>query len=80
MIVSNFFNISKLLHNRFTKSSIIKLIGTWEGDKVVGGLVWFISPPQTIQDVIDSPLRAITYVTFVCVLCAYLSKYIYSIM
>lgn len=29
MVISNFYKISQILHDRFTRSTLIKLIGTW---------------------------------------------------
>jgi len=29
MLISNFYKISQILHDRFYKSALIKLIGTW---------------------------------------------------
>lgn len=49
MVISNFYKISQILHDRFYKSALIKLIGRWEGDRIVGGILWYISPPYDIE-------------------------------
>jgi protein transport protein SEC61 subunit alpha len=48
MLISNFYKISQILHERFVKSALIKLIGTWQGDKITGGLLWYISAPYNL--------------------------------
>lgn len=45
MFVSNFYIVSRLLYEKFSKTVLINLIGKWEGNKIMGGLVWYISPP-----------------------------------
>jgi protein transport protein SEC61 subunit alpha len=74
MVISNFYKISQSLHDRFYKSALIKLIGTWSGDKITGGLLWYISPPSTIIEAFTYPHRTILYTIFVCFLCALFSK------
>ena len=49
MLVSNFYRISQLLHDRFHKSMLIKLIGSWQGDKITGGILWYIAPPYNMS-------------------------------
>lgn len=45
MFVSNFYMVSRLLYEKFSKTVLINLVGKWEGNKIMGGLVWYISPP-----------------------------------
>jgi protein transport protein SEC61 subunit alpha len=75
MLVSNFYKISQILHMRFNTSDFIKLIGAWEGDKITGGLLWFISPPYNLEDALTYPHRTLLYTIFVCFLCALFAKY-----
>lgn len=74
MLISNFYRISQILHDRFHKSLLIKLIGAWEGDRIVGGILWYISPPNGIVEAITYPHRTILYTSFVCFLCAFFAK------
>ena len=74
MLVSNFYKISQILHMRFHTSDFIKLIGAWNGDKITGGLLWFISPPYDLADAVTYPHRTILYTIFVCFLCALFAK------
>lgn len=74
MLISNFYRISQLLHDRFTKSILIKLIGSWEGDRITGGVLWYIAPPYDLADALAYPHRTLFYTAFVCFLCAWFAK------
>lgn len=74
MLISNFYNISAILHSRFKNSILVKLFGVWENGKVVNGLMWYISPPEDITDFFMSPVRTVTYLTFMCVSCAFFAR------
>ncbi len=74
MVISNFYKISQILHDRFYKSALIKLIGKWEGDRIVGGILWYVSPPYDIQEAFVYPHRTILYIAFVCLLCSWFAK------
>ena len=76
MFVSNFYILSKILYERFNKTILINLLGKWENGKIVGGLVWYISPPPDYADFLMYPYRFATYVLFVCLACAFFSRYI----
>lgn len=77
MIISNFYRISQVLHDRFYRSVLIKLIGKWEGDRIVGGILWYVAPPYTIEEALMYPHRTILYISFVCFLCAWFAKYLF---
>ena len=76
MVISNFYQISRILHDRFTRSTLIKLIGTWQGDKITGGVLWYVAPPYNLDEAILYPHRTLFYTIFVCLLCALFSKYL----
>lgn len=44
------------------------------GQLPTSGLVYYISPPSSLADVLDDPLRAVLYFAFVLVACALFSK------
>lgn len=80
-LVSNFYFISQLLWKRFSNFSIVHLLGKWEEAsshfsylRPVGGLVYYMSPPQKLEDVARHPLHAIIYLSFVLTACALFSK------
>ena len=77
MFVSNFYMISMLLFERFNKTYLVNFLGVWEGRKIVGGLAWYISPPNGFADLMMYPHRGVTYVLFVCTACAFFSRYLF---
>ncbi|MCL4134212.1 UNVERIFIED_CONTAM: hypothetical protein GTU68_040591 [Idotea baltica] len=74
MFVSNFYMLSRLLYARFNNTVVINLLGKWEDERIVGGLVWYISPPADWNDFILYPHRFLTYVIFICTACAFFSR------
>lgn len=66
--------VSKILYAKFNKTILINLLGKWEGNKIMGGLVWYISPPEDFDDFCLYPYRFATYVIFVCGCCAFFSR------
>ena len=40
----------------------------------VGGLVYYLSPPNSIAEVLDDPFHAIVYLIFILIACALFSK------
>lgn len=75
MFVSNFYMLSKILYQKFNKTILINVLGKWQGNQIVGGLIWYISPPVDFQDFLLYPYRFFTYVIFVCGCCAFFSRY-----
>lgn len=76
MLISNFYKISQILHDRYYKSALIKLLGSWEGNRITGGILWYIAPPYSLSEAIIYPHRTIFYTAFVCFLCAVFAKYL----
>lgn len=56
-LVSNLYFISQLLYKRYGGNFLVQLLGRWQaldygGNMVpVGGLVYYISPPQSLTQV-----------------------------
>lgn len=63
-----------MLYVRFNKTAIINLLGVWENGNIVGGFAWYISPPGSANEFVQYPLRAFTYIAFMCILCALFSR------
>jgi protein transport protein SEC61 subunit alpha len=78
MLISNFYRISQVLHDRFINSPLIKILGTWEQDRITGGVLWYIAPPYNLSEALTYPHRTIFYTTFVCLLCAFFAKYLWG--
>jgi protein transport protein SEC61 subunit alpha len=80
-LVSNLYFFSQLLYRRFKTNFIVNLIGQWQdsdfggGNSIpVGGLAYYISPPQSLADIYADPLHVLIYVLFVLGCCAGFSK------
>merc|ERR1712139_555790 len=65
-LVSNLYFVSQLLHKRYPNNFLVALFGVWKDDETSGpqqsmptsGLVYYISPPNSIAEVLDDPLHA----------------------
>eukprot|EP00922_Rhytidocystis_sp_ex-Travisia-forbesii_P038419 GHVS01057240.1.p1 GENE.GHVS01057240.1~~GHVS01057240.1.p1 ORF type:complete len:474 (+),score=31.55 GHVS01057240.1:139-1560(+) len=79
-LVSNLYFFSQLLYRRFKSNMLVNLLGQWQeldvgGHSIpVGGLAYYISPPNSFGGIFDDPLHAFVYITFVLVACALFSK------
>lgn len=80
-LVSNLYLISQVLYKRFGGNVIVSLLGRWETPEYsqqsipVGGLVYYISPPQGVNDLISDPFHSLCYISFILITCAVFSKY-----
>merc|ERR1712232_242223 len=79
-LVSNLYFFSQLLHRRFKSNMLVNLLGQWQevefsGQSIpVGGLTYYISPPNSFSDIWEDPFHALFYVAFVLISCALFSK------
>merc|ERR1719379_879623 len=79
-LVSNLYFFSQLLYKRFKSNMLVNLLGQWQevdytGQSIpVGGLAYYISPPQSFTDIWDDPIHAVFYIFFVLTSCALFSK------
>eukprot|EP00744_Colponema_vietnamica_P002755 GILI01004290.1.p1 GENE.GILI01004290.1~~GILI01004290.1.p1 ORF type:complete len:200 (-),score=74.85 GILI01004290.1:300-878(-) len=81
-IISNFNFFSQLIFRRFRTNYLVGLLGTWEEREYsssgqmypVGGLAYYITPPQAFSEMLTDPIHALFYITFVLVTCALFSK------
>jgi len=79
-LISNLFFFSQLLYTNFKGNFFVSLLGTWEDVDMSGrsmpvfGLVYLLSPPQSILDFIFSPIKTVIYISFVMITCAIFSK------
>ena len=72
----------QMLSAKFSGNFFINLLGVW-GDVggggparsyPIGGLCYYLSPPETLQHVMADPLHAILYIIFMLGSCAFFSK------
>merc|ERR1711939_353948 len=80
-LVSNLYFFSQLLYRRFKSNFIVNLIGQWQESDFgnsnaipVGGLAYYLSPPQSLADVYADPLHVVIYIVFVLTSCGAFAK------
>merc|ERR1711906_20925 len=79
-LVSNLYFFSQLLYKRYRTNMLVNILGQWQevdysGQSIpVGGIAYYISPPNSFSDIWDDPIHALFYVAFVLISCALFSK------
>jgi len=81
-LVSNLYVISQMLSLRFEGNFFINLLGVWgdvEGggparSYPVGGLCYYLSPPESFYALLTDPVHAACYLVFMLGSCAFFSK------
>lgn len=77
-LVSNIYFLSQILSSKFAGNIFVNMIGTWAESGYqrypIGGLCYYLSPPETIGHIITDPIHAIIYIIFMLGSCAFLSK------
>ena len=81
-LVSNLYFLSQLMYKRFPNNVLVCWFGRWKEDETagpsgnapVGGLVYYLSPPNSIAEVVADPIHAVFYLMFILVACALFSK------
>lgn len=77
-IVTQFFNISRLLYKFFPKNLIVRLFGVWEQKAKVGfapvsGLCYYIFPPNSYSEIFSRPIFFFLYCTIMLLSSAFLA-------
>jgi len=79
-LISNLFFFSQLLYTNFKGNFLVRLLGTWQDVNMNGrsvpvyGLVYFLTPPSGVTDLIFAPIKTLIYIALVMMLCAVFSK------
>jgi len=81
-LVSNLFFISQVLFRKYPENIIIHLLGRWEAPEMsasaqmrpVGGLAYYVWPPQNLSEFADDPIHVLMYIGFTLTACALFSK------
>lgn len=81
-LVSNLYVISQMLAVRFRGNFLISLLGVWENVEgggparsyPIGGLCYYLSPPESFLQMLADPIHGVLYVTFMLGSCAFFSK------
>ena len=71
-----------MLAAKFSGNFIINLLGVWADvggggparSYPVGGLCYYLSPPEAFSHVLEDPIHAILYIVFMLGSCAFFSK------
>ena len=71
--------ISQMLSVKFAGNFFVNLLGVWSdagGGRAypIGGLCYYLSPPETLAAMFTDPIHAILYITFMLGSCAFFSK------
>jgi len=76
-LVSNLSFFSHVLYKRFKSNPLIRLIGIWQetdmnggGPKCIGGMAYYLVPPNNITDIFYNPSHFIIYMIFITSSCA----------
>jgi len=79
-LVSNLYFFSQLLYKRYRDNIFVNLLGQWreldysQQSIPVGGIAYYVSPPNNLSEIIEDPLHALIYLSFMLVACALFSK------
>lgn len=78
-LVSNLYVISQMLSAKFAGNFLINLLGVWadngpQRSYPIGGLCYYLSPPESFGAMLLDPVHAILYIVFMLGSCAFFSK------
>jgi protein transport protein SEC61 subunit alpha len=81
-LVSNLYFFSQLLYKRYSTNFLVRLFGRWQdvegsggsNSVPVGGLAYYVSPPQSFAEIFYDPFHAFFYLAFILTACALFSK------
>ena len=78
----NLLSLPQMMASRFAGNFLVNLLGVWEAvgtggparSYPVGGLCYYLSPPENVGHVIEDPVHAVIYIIFMLGSCAFFSK------
>jgi len=81
-LVSNLYIISQMLASRFGGNFFVNLLGVWQDvsgggparSYPIGGLCYYLSPPESFGAMMSDPIHAVLYIIFMLGSCAFFSK------
>jgi protein transport protein SEC61 subunit alpha len=81
-LVSNLYFFSQLLYKRYSSNPLVQLLGRWQDVEgamgstsiPIGGVAYYVSPPNTLAEVLYDPFHALFYILFILISCALFSK------
>lgn len=79
-LVSNLYFFSQMLDRNFKGSLLTNIFGNWQSvgpnsqTIPVGGLIYYITSPRSLFEVLRDPIHTIIYVVFIVGTCALFSR------
>merc|ERR1712212_1281342 len=82
-LVSNLYIIAQMLAVKFPGNFIVSLLGVWadtgsggpgRASYPIGGLCYYMSPPESFGHILEDPFHACVYIAFMLGSCAFFSK------
>ncbi|KAK4876318.1 hypothetical protein RN001_012740 [Aquatica leii] len=81
-LVSNLYVISQMLAVKFHGNFLVNLLGVWADvggggparSYPIGGLCYYLSPPESVGHILEDPVHAVMYIFFMLGSCAFFSK------
>lgn len=77
-VISNINILSSILYKKFGKFYLVRLLGVWKmessGERLVSGLAYYLSPPQSLSEAWVNPGHFVCYMFFITVSCAVFSR------
>ncbi|KAA0186919.1 hypothetical protein HAZT_HAZT004441 [Hyalella azteca] len=82
-LVSNLYILSQILDVKFHGNFLVSLLGVWadhgqggpgRASYPIGGLCYYMSPPESLGHIVENPFHAVVYVIFMLGSCAFFSK------
>lgn len=81
-LVSNLYVISQMLAVKFHGNFLVNLLGVWADvggggparSYPIGGLCYYLSPPESVGHILQDPFHAMLYIVFMLGSCAFFSK------
>lgn len=84
-VVSNLMFISKIIYNNFKHIRVFRMLGVWKNNAIggysypVGGLIYYLTPPGGIKNIIQNPLHGVVYILFTLLACSIISRLYVSV-
>lgn len=78
-LISNLYLLSQLAYKNFGGNIVTNIFGRWQEVEMgqyipAGGMIYYLTPPRGMSDVIMDPIHAIIYIIVICASCAFFSK------
>jgi len=82
-LVSNLYIVSQILSVKFQGNFLVSLLGVWADQGAsgpgrasypIGGLCYYMSPPESLGHIVEHPFHALIYICFMLGSCAFFSK------